>query len=138
MERIVLAIAAFFTILLPVTTNAESLDYVIADKIIHVTLIGEISVNEAYLFDDEMVAIAKHLPKESDIIIDRGDGFWTFIGISKNGKVLGAGISDMGNLNSETQFKTALKMLIEQIIDHSHASKIKTGAKRLGFLFVNF
>lgn len=116
MKRIVLLTALILMIFTATRSWAEDLTYAIGNKLIYVTLVGDISQKEADLFDDKIVTIVKHLPQESYVYIDRGDGFWTYIEISEEHEMLGSGMSDSGTADSYKQFSTALKRAIKDFM----------------------
>lgn len=118
MKRMVLLTALILMIFTATRSWAEDLDltYAIGNKLIYVTLVGDISQKEADLLDDKIVTIAKHLPQESYVYIDRGDGFWTYIEISEEHEMLGSGMSDYGTADSHKQFSTALKRAIKDFM----------------------
>ena len=116
MRKIVLLTALILMMFTATRSWAENLTYAISNKLIYVSLIGDLNQKEAELFDDKIVTIAKHLPQESYIYIDRGDGFWTYIEISEEHELLGSGMSDYGTTYSYKQFSSALKRAVKDFM----------------------
>lgn len=107
---------------MPKIASAQNIDYVINDRVIHITVSSDdtLSDQEKEVFEKAIASIAKYIPKESFLYLEKNDKFWIFIQMSDNkGGSLGYGRAKRGTENSLKQFSEAIDQMTKEVISSS-------------------